>query len=68
LCLCVQLNEALEELEQEKGKELAALHAALDNHRRIADQARITARIPGPVMRDWSRGYPGLTGRVDTRA
>ncbi len=36
----VQLNEALEELEQEKGKELTALHAALDNHRRIADQAR----------------------------
>ena len=35
-----QLNEALEELEAEKGKELLALHAALDNHRRVADQAR----------------------------
>eukprot|EP00291_Cryptomonas_curvata_P018435 CAMPEP_0172174374 /NCGR_PEP_ID=MMETSP1050-20130122/13624_1 /TAXON_ID=233186 /ORGANISM="Cryptomonas curvata, Strain CCAP979/52" /LENGTH=464 /DNA_ID=CAMNT_0012846333 /DNA_START=164 /DNA_END=1555 /DNA_ORIENTATION=- len=35
-----ELNEALEELEQEKGKELATLHAALDNHRRIADQER----------------------------
>jgi hypothetical protein len=47
-CSFAQLNEALEELELEKGKELLALQAALDDHRRVADQV---AAIPQYCLR-----------------
>ena len=60
-----QLNEALEELEAEKGKELLALHAALDNHRRVADQARhpLGLRDESSVVRKAQIKASGPTSR-----